>query len=72
MFSFTFTVTVLAAASVITPVASQLTCSGTSTNGRFQLLAQEEGSDETQIIRLVSAGLDSNNNPISTMTVSAP
>jgi hypothetical protein len=72
MFFSTLTLTALSAASVITasPVARS-TC-GTATYGPFKLFAQQQGSDAAQIIRLVNMGTDSDNNTISTMTVSAP
>lgn len=69
MFSFTITLTALAAASIVgaSPVARQ-TC-GTSSYGPFKLYAKQ-GNSDSQFIRLLNMGSDSNNNTISTMTVS--
>jgi len=69
MFAVITTLAVLVAATVVSasPLA-RATC-GTETYGPFKLYAKQQGSSDSQLVRLVNMGEDSNNNTISTMTV---
>lgn len=69
MFFPTIVITSLLASVLVeaSPIAPK-SC-GTSTYGPFKLYAKQEGSSDSQLVRLINVGSDSNNNTISTMTV---